>query len=95
MTITKQRKKPERTLSERENRLVALLEEGKCFTEAMSLAGYAPSTACTQQRRTRSKLRVQKALIRGRIARGLYVTPAERALVENLGKIVGKVGGEQ
>jgi phage terminase small subunit len=81
MTKNKERKKPVRLLSEREKRLVQLLIDGKCFTEAMMMAGYASSTACTQQRRTRSKLLIQKALIEARIAKKLYVTPDERALV--------------
>lgn len=79
-------KRKRRELSEREKRLVQLLIDG-CgidghgFTRAMLQAGYPRTTACTQSKRTRSKPAIQRALIEARIAKGLYVTPEERALV--------------
>ncbi|HUL00276.1 MAG TPA: hypothetical protein VLX29_05400 [Nitrospirota bacterium] len=75
------RKRPTKSLSEREKRLIQRINDGKDFFWAMIDAGYARSTACTQQRRMRSKLPIQKALIAARMAKRLYVTPAEKALV--------------
>ena len=80
MTTIK-RKKPTRSLSEREKRLIALLIDGLGFAAAMLKAGYSRSTACTQAKRTRSKQEIQHALISARIAKGQYVTDAERELV--------------
>lgn len=74
-----------RRLSEREKRLVQLLIDGHGFSSAMLKAGYSRSTACTQQRRTREKPGIQRALISARIEKGLYVTDEEKALV---GKVV-------
>lgn len=81
MKMTIKHKKPTRVLSEREKRLVQLLIDGHGFTSAMLKAGYRRTTACTQAKRTRSKPEIQRALIAARIAKGQYVTDAERALV--------------
>ena len=81
------RKRPVRALSEREKRLVQLIIDGKTYFWAMLEAGYSRSTSRSQARRTRSKLPIQKALIEGRIAKGLYVTPEERKLVGKAVKV--------
>ena len=71
-----------RALSEREKRLKQLLIDGHGFTEAMLLAGYSRSTACTQSKRTRLKPEIQRALVSSRILKGQYCTPDELALLE-------------
>ncbi len=75
-------------LSDREKRLIALLSDGHNFCFATMLkAGYSRSTAASQQRRTCAKLPINRAIIKGRIAKGLYVTPDEMALVGKVEKV--------
>ncbi len=77
-----ERKKPTRTLSERQKRLAELVAEGKyCMIEAMEKAGYKHSTACAQARRTRSNPLVRKAIVKARLKRGLYCSAEELELI--------------
>lgn len=81
--VTIKHKRPNSSrLSEREQRLVQLISEGRhTLTRCLIMSGYSRSTALTQGVRVRRKPRVQKAIILERIKRGLFCSNQELALV--------------